>query len=350
MPKYTGIPNRFIEQFMPTAAGEFVKIYIYLLKCLNENTSELSISRIADVFNNTEKDTIRALKYWDRKGLLKLTIEDGVITTLTMTLNDEDEEEGPAPLEDELENLSVSVSTSVTDTTPVKYEKNVPAGLAKRQYSKSEIEEFSKSEDVREFIFVAQKLLGRQLSGNDINTLMFFYDELHFKTDLIEYLLEYCVNAGHKSMRYIEKTAIAWAEQGIRDVNTAKIYCGIYSESCYPIMKAFGISGRKPAASEMAYINKWVISYGFETKMIVEAAERTINTIHQASFEYADSILYNWKSRGAMDLEAVEALDKEHKSAKKGKKSKGGVIKTDFNNFDQRDYDFDELKKKLLQQ
>ena len=80
---YTTIPNCFIEQFMPFAAGEFVKIYIFLLKCISENQSELSISRIADAFNNTEKDVIRALKYWQRKGLLKLTFdEDNALTSL----------------------------------------------------------------------------------------------------------------------------------------------------------------------------------------------------------------------------------------------------------------------------
>ena len=53
---YTCVANRFIERYMPKAAGEFVKIYIYLLKCVEENTSELSISRIADAFENTQKN------------------------------------------------------------------------------------------------------------------------------------------------------------------------------------------------------------------------------------------------------------------------------------------------------
>ena len=40
----------------------------------------------------------------------------------------------------------------------------------------------------------------------------FFYDELHMSADLIEYLVEYCVSRGRKSMRYIETVALAWAK------------------------------------------------------------------------------------------------------------------------------------------
>ncbi|MCQ2512018.1 MAG: hypothetical protein MJ092_01325 [Lachnospiraceae bacterium] len=80
----TSIPNCFIEKYMPKAAGEFVKIYIYLLKCLAENQSELSISKIADAFDDSEKDVTRALKYWERKGLLKLEFDDKTLVSLQL--------------------------------------------------------------------------------------------------------------------------------------------------------------------------------------------------------------------------------------------------------------------------
>ena len=52
--------------------------------------------------------------------------------------------------------------------------------------------------------------------------MLFFYDGLGMSADLIEYLIEYCVGHNHKSIRYIEKVALAWAEEGITSVEEAK--------------------------------------------------------------------------------------------------------------------------------
>ena len=67
----TPIENIFIDQYMPKANGEFVKLYLYLLRCAGTDR-ELSLSSIADVFDHTEKDVKRALSYWEKLELLKL--------------------------------------------------------------------------------------------------------------------------------------------------------------------------------------------------------------------------------------------------------------------------------------
>ena len=66
------VPSKFIDEYMPEANGEFVKIYLYLLRALGSSSSDFSISAIADKFEHTEKDVVRALKYWERQKLLSL--------------------------------------------------------------------------------------------------------------------------------------------------------------------------------------------------------------------------------------------------------------------------------------
>ena len=68
----TVIQNSFIDRYMPHANGEFVKVYLYLLRCANTGR-ELSLSSIADVFEHTEKDVQRAIAYWQKQGLLAVT-------------------------------------------------------------------------------------------------------------------------------------------------------------------------------------------------------------------------------------------------------------------------------------
>ena len=68
----TLISNRFIDSFMPQANGEFVKVYLYLLRCVQSHAYNFTISEIADKFNNTEMDVIRALRYWQKAGIVNL--------------------------------------------------------------------------------------------------------------------------------------------------------------------------------------------------------------------------------------------------------------------------------------
>ena len=55
---------------MPEANGEYVKVYLLLLRLLNDTKTPLTVSGIADILDDTEKDVIRALNYWKKKGLL----------------------------------------------------------------------------------------------------------------------------------------------------------------------------------------------------------------------------------------------------------------------------------------
>lgn len=68
----TSVSNIFIDEFMPDANGEFVKVYLYLLRCIGSNAQNCTISAIADLFMHTDKDILRALRYWEKQGVLTL--------------------------------------------------------------------------------------------------------------------------------------------------------------------------------------------------------------------------------------------------------------------------------------
>ena len=72
IPPITTIYNSFIEDYMPAANGSYVKVYLYIAKCLQAKESNFSISSLADQLENTEKDILRALMYWEKKGLMSL--------------------------------------------------------------------------------------------------------------------------------------------------------------------------------------------------------------------------------------------------------------------------------------
>ena len=68
----TIVSNCFIDRYMNDANDAQIKIYLYLLRRLSAQ-DPLTVGTIADRFNLTEKDVIRALKYWDKKKVISLS-------------------------------------------------------------------------------------------------------------------------------------------------------------------------------------------------------------------------------------------------------------------------------------
>ena len=67
----TVVSNLFIDEYMKDANDAQIKVYLYLLRMMNAREAT-SVSDIADKFNHTEKDILRALKYWEKQRLLDL--------------------------------------------------------------------------------------------------------------------------------------------------------------------------------------------------------------------------------------------------------------------------------------
>ena len=69
----TVLENDFIDRYMPQANGEYVKVYLLVLRHLGDSSGMLSIPEMADVLECTEKDVRRALRYWKKQGILDYT-------------------------------------------------------------------------------------------------------------------------------------------------------------------------------------------------------------------------------------------------------------------------------------
>lgn len=332
----TVLENEFIDHHMVKANGEYVKVYLLLLRHMNEPSGMLSISEIADKLECTEKDVVRALNYWKKQGLLDYC------------------EESEAP--PSCESASAPGSEQASGATAAG---NLPVSTAQEESaSVPNIQQYRSRKERKEFkelLFVAEQYLGKTLSSMDIDTITYFFDTLRMSAELIEYLIEYCVENGHKSMHYIQKVALSWNDQKITTVEAAKSSTILYNKNCYSILNAYGIKGRAPATSEIAYIRKWNEEYGFTLDIILEACNRTMNTIHQPNFEYTDTILKNWLGKDVHYLKDIEALDAEYLREKERRKKQAAkpAVNTKnnkFNNFDGRSYDMDDLERKLVQQ
>lgn len=353
----TSVSNIFIDEYMSDANGEFVKIYLYLLRLMNAPDSAFSISSIADKFEHTEKDVKRALSYWERMHLLRLEYDTDHNLT-GVCLIDSASRDKIGTDDDFVENETAAEtfetdSVSSEDAYISTEDNNIPSANTdvfppKRDYTRDELKQFQENDQIAELLFITERYLGRPLSQTDTNTLLYLYEELSFSPDLIEYLVEYCVSKNHTAIRYIEATALRWAESGIRTVSAAKQEAKIHSPAYYAVMRSFGITGRNLVPSETDYIEKWRSEYGFSIDIICAACQQTIQSIHQPSFPYTDKMLSNWRKLNVHTMEDVKRLNLEHKERAKTSAQETGSPKNKFNNIGHRSYEYDELEKMLL--
>ena len=339
---HISVPRVFIDKYMADANGEFVKVYLFLLRCMGSSaTSDCSISAIADHFNYTENDILRALKYWEKVGVLNIELnEQNQLTSICFK-----------DLTGGIQQTSAPVVEITEDVKPTRTKKSVSNSTnKKREYTLDEVKAFTSNDEISELLFIIETYLKHPLNSTDMNAIFFWYDGLKFSRELIEYLVEYCITTGHSSLRYMDKVAIGWAENGIDSIEKAKEHVSIRSKAYYSIMKAFGISGRNLADSEMTYVNKWSKEFAFDIEIIQEACKRTITATQKPSFEYADTILTNWHNQNVHTLKDITSLDEAFNKTKRNATpaSAATVKRNKFNNFEQRTYDFDKLEKMLL--
>jgi DnaD/phage-associated family protein len=396
---FTTVSDIFIDQYMPKANGEFVKVYLYLLRATGSGAGIATISEIADHFSNTEADIIRALNYWASEGILQVqtgadgqiiginlcslsvsgmqaaqsNIQSGVVNNTaqnnlqsSMVNNATQNNLQNSVVNNAAQNISTA-NIRMQDSVVEKLKSQTPdkAASSQKEYTLDEIKEFRKNPDISELFFIIETYLKHTLSSTDTNMVLYWLDELHFSTDLVEYLVEYCITKGHSSLRYMNKVALGWADAGIKTVDQAKDDAAAHSQIYYSVMKALGITGRNLVDSEVSLINKWVGEYGFDIELVKAACSKTISAIQKPSFEYTDSILANWRKKDVHTLKDVEVLDANFAKANKASatgssqgtnaangsskpKSNNSSSKNKFNNFNQRNNDYDKLEKLFL--
>lgn len=359
----TLVSNTFIDNYMVQANGEFVKVYLFLLRHLDDPCSSLTISTIADCLNNTENDILRAFKYWDSEGLLNLERDsDGRIIGLELVKT-------PAPeTSDTPSGHPGEVSEYTAETSAVESAVTPAAGTAAGMTDESTpsvhepvvrpaqkkaipLDSFKAQKELKSLLFIAEQYLGKTLSHTDVETITYFYNGLNMSASLIEYLIESCVENGHRSMHYIKAVAISWSDNGVRTIEQAKQNSANYNKNCYTILSAFGIKNRGPADSELIYIRKWTDEMGFSLDIIQEACRRTISATHQPSFEYTNTILERWHQNQVHHLKDVTALDtvfQQEKNSRKAPVQKNKAAAKNMNNFERRTYDMDSLEEQLL--
>ena len=345
----TLIDNSFIDHYMADANGEFVKIYLYLVRCACPGR-DVSVPGIADFFEQTEGDVRRALNYWKAQGLVDLVLDaSGQIsqivlrscscapagaafqtkgaavrvtaasvsseTTLPQSGTRSQAEDGlpqsdPQQQTNEVHPAGIPTSTDpeASGTPPAE---EVPQQKQSRQLRRTEL---------GKLYYVAEIYFQRNLSSAELSMIDYFVNDLNMSADLVEYLLEYCIGKGHTSVRYIETVAQNWIAKNITTVQQAKDESRSFGGDYTVILRELGLT-RKPAPAETVLMDKWLSEYAFSLDLIKEACRRTVLQASSPSLSYTDSILTRWHNASVRSLRDVALLDADHEASKSDQKN-----------------------------
>ena len=215
------VSNLFIDEFLADANDCQIKVYLYLYRMFNAG-KQTNISDIADKFNHTEKDVCRALRYWEKKGILSLDYDsNGGIVGIRLY----DPAKARPSSEKKSPQLTI-VSQSDNGNTG-----RLCAEPVRPNYTLDDLKAFKNRKETPQLIFIAEQYLKKTLSANDIRSILFYCDELNFSEELIDYLLQFCVSRGKSSFAYMDKVATDWADRGIDTVKKAREYTSTFDDT-----------------------------------------------------------------------------------------------------------------------
>ena len=313
---YTPVSNVFIEQYMPKARGEFVKVYLLLLKQNMNGEPGIGSEIMARMLNLLESDIMNALHYWNEEGLIKLS-----------------------PL-DRLGNFSI-------EFLPLDSEKAIES-----EEDESILNSLTEP-DITSMLKDVEKILSRTLNYKEMQICIEWNKKFLFTTELITLLVEYCASKGKSHFRYMDTVASAWNEKNVRTVSQAQTLIAKEEDKwkkIKEILKYLGIKNTDLMKPQEDMLEKWLFIYNFKLEIIQKACDRCFQRLNRADFKYIDSILTDWNKNNIRTVTDIELKDINFKKTQGNKTFYKNQNQSNqkIKNFREKNYDYDALERELL--
>ena len=297
----TSIPDVFFTEYLSQSSGEYIKVYLYMV-FLSKYGKDIKVNDLSKKLELPLNIIQESLKYWEDAGVLTKKNNGYILNNLQ---------------EVELHKLykpKVSLSADTLKRT------------AENQYRAKAIENIN-----NEFF---QGVMSPSWYG-DIDLWFKKYD---FDEEVMIALFRYCYNRSALHRNYIQTVADAWNKNNIKTFNDLDIYYEKQeklSKIYKTIAKKLGYT-RQLTQYEEAYVEKWILDFGFNMDIIEIALKKTTSKCNP-NFDYLDKLLTDWKEHNLKSADEVQNFLAQLKQ--KNTSTKALEKKTGYNNYEQRNYD-----------
>ena len=325
------VPSAVVDKGLRLAGESQLKVLLYILRNAGVDLSDQTVS---DALGIHPYDVRDAISYWTDKGLFVSTSE--IITIAENT---------PCVTESVTDTIESSVVHTVASEEKISPEKPRPVSRATKPEPGYVAKRLRADKNLVFLMDEAQRILGKVLSNSDTATLIMLHDTDGLPVEVILMLMEHCVQIDKGNMRYIERTGIKWAADGVTNISLAEEKIRRYSESSVAwvtVSAVFGIrlSGT-PTKKQIEFADRWINEWGFTEEMLRLAYERCVDQKGEMNLPYINAILKRWFEQNLKNPE--EVLKSESASKPSARKKNTGSTDSES-----ASYDIDEYEKKSI--
>lgn len=263
----TAVDNIFINNYLPYADSNYVKVYLYgLYKCQDSNSRDNTLENFSNELNLSQEEIEKAFYYWQEQGLVQIL---NVIPFEVRYL----------PISDVLNNT--------------------------KKYNAKKYESFNAQ---------AQEILcGRMITPNEYREYYDIIERLHMEKEALLMIINYCVNVKGNNVGYAYITTIAkdWANQKIttaKQVEERLIEFENLQTGIEYLFKLMGLK-RLPNIEERTLYQKWT-QQGFDDEVLNYVAKK-IKSKNKASFQYMDNVLDKYYANKLFSVNEIELFEEE---------------------------------------
>lgn len=296
----TVVPDIFFAEYLPQLPGDYMKIYFYMV-FLSKYKKDIKINDMSKKLSLPLKTINEGLKFLEEnKLILKKTTGYIIIDLQEATLN----------------NL---------------YKPNLTQ-------SKETVEQISKNKSRAKAIEHINNMYFQGIMGPSwYNDIDLWFRKYNFDEQVMIALFDYCYNRSALHKNYVQAVAEAWGANKIQTWNDLDIY----DQKQEKLKKIKNTIAKKLGKYngltqyEEAYIENWVLDFGYDMNIIEIALKRT--TFKQnPTFEYINNIITDWHERSLKTPDEITAfIEQRKKQSKDLKEMKAQVSKA---NYEQRKY------------
>lgn len=297
----TMIPDVFFSDYLSQIPGDYLKIYLYIM-FLSKYKKDIKVNDLSKKLNIPLKSISDGFKFLENNKLVTKKANGYIITDLQdLSLH-------------ELYSPNISIS------------KEKVAQTAQNKTRAKAIEHIN------------NMYFQGIMSPSWYNDIDIWFRKYNFDEQVMIALFDYCYNRSAMHKNYVQTVAEAWASNKIKTWSDLDKYYERQeklSSMKKNISKKLGKHGNLTQYEE-AYIENWVLNFGYDMDIIEIALKRTLLK-QSPTFEYINTVITDWHDRNLKTPSEINAFIEQRKKLNRDtKKLKSEVNKT---NYEQRKYD-----------
>ena len=303
--KIFAVPLSVVEKYIKIANEDFLKVLLVLLAYAGDDLSETEIAKISGV---SVLDVSDAIDFWVNHSVISKN--NNLLSPITESKTEQKNTAKIPLVQTIIESSKKETTVSVGKATKIKTTE--PVRLSGFELSKR----IDSADELKWLVSEAERIFGRFLNQSEISSLVTMFDYAGLATDIIVMLIEYCVSIDKANMRFIEKTAYSWADQGIDTHKAVEDHINLLiteKNNEYLIKSAFEIHDRNLTTKQKEFVSVWLDKWQFSIEMIKLAYEMCIDNTSKLSFPYINKILSNWYEKDIKTPESAEENEKNRK-------------------------------------